>query len=193
MFYGDNETYVTNWVKDYIQQNTNDIKDVMVEITSEESCDIYTVSKKVKKIHLGYLFNRSEETTEELYQVKVLTFDETQFIQGITCENSLLWKDLNHSINNKVMKQLDQNSLYQVFLKMSASIQTKVAWTATELVELQNKILVDFKKDLYSSIARKLKRFGKVSTPKPKKLVNTKGTTTCKLEYNILSKLDKLD
>lgn len=188
MFYGDNDTTVTKWVKDYIQRDTNNDKDIMVEIMSDDSCDIYTVSKKVQKIHLGYFFNKKEETTEEVYQIKVLTFNETEFIQEISCENSLLWKDLNYTINNKVMKQLDQNSLYQVFMRLSTSIRTKLTWTTTELVELQNQILKEFKKDLYSSVAKKLKRFGKQNKP-----VTTKGITNCKLEYNIISKIHKLD
>ena len=175
IFYGENDTYVNNWIKEYIQDYTNThSNNPTIEITQDNNHDKYTVYHTVKKIVPGYIFNTHTTNIEELFSIQILDYDETQFINTISSENSMLWKDINQIVNNKVLKQLDQDSLYQVFLKMGASIHTKLSWTATELIQLQNQILKDFKKDLYSSVVKKLKRFG----PKPKT------TPTCTIQYH---------
>ncbi len=151
IFYGENDTFINKYVNEYIQHYTqkHNYTNTTVEITQDENNEKYTIYHHITTLKTGFFFNSHSVTTEELFNIQILPFDETQFIENISQENSSLWKDINQMINNKILKQLDQESLYQVFLKMGSSIHTKLHWTATELIQLQNTILKDFKKDLY--------------------------------------------
>ena len=79
-----------------------------------------------------------------------------------TLENEK-WSDINNEINNRVLKRLDKNSLYQIIIELESKIRTKSTWNRTEYVGLVSEIIKNFKKSLYSTIAKRMKRFGKAN------------------------------
>jgi hypothetical protein len=72
-----------------------------------------------------------------------------------------MWKNINQEVNNRVLKQLDKDTLLQVLYKIQQRIETKPNWNKTEFTGLISETLKNFRKELYSSVAKRMKRFGK--------------------------------
>ena len=72
-----------------------------------------------------------------------------------------LWNGINSEITHRVMRQVDQDSLYRINLNFEAAIKTKDNWNSTELIMMRNEITKNYKKELYSSIVKKMKKFEK--------------------------------
>ena len=170
VFYGNDTTVINNWIKDYINDDieslkiiplNKDIRAVLYE-TIENQNKIELI-KRFKKVNKGYIYNSSERLTETIYTITTLEYDG---INKFNCEQYTLkgnskWADINGEINNRVLKQLDKESLYQILKKIQGSIKLKSSWNYTEYTSLVSEILKTFKKDVYSSLAKRLKRFGK--------------------------------
>jgi hypothetical protein len=171
MFYGDenNETTINNWIKSYldkdietlnanIQSDTN-VNRKQISYSIEETQNTNTIIKHYKKIKTGYIYNSSERLNEIVYTLTVLEYDCNKSLSSGITNN--LWLNINDEVNNRVLKQLDKESLYQIFIKLQTAIRSKEKWNNHEYVNLLSEIIKNFKKDLYSSIAKRLKRFGK--------------------------------
>jgi hypothetical protein len=170
IFYGDDTNLINNWIKEYINDDIESLKNlplikdvhtVLYEIV--ENKNEYELIKRVKKINKGYIYNSSERSTENIYTINLLEYDginKFNFEQYTLKENSK-WADINSEINTRVLKQLDKESLYQILGKIQGSIKLKSNWNYTEYTSLVSEILKTFKKDVYSSLAKRLKRFGK--------------------------------
>ena len=92
-----------------------------------------------------------------MYKIYILEFNEC----STPALNNEKWSDINNEINNRVLKQLDQNSLYQIIIELESKIRTKSTWNRTEYVGLVSETIQKFKKSLYSTVAKRMKRFGK--------------------------------
>lgn len=174
MFYGSNQTIIRNWIKDYIRNDIitrkeNDkCQDVTYEINDAETN--FQLIKLYKKISKGYIYNSTAKLSEIIYKISILEFDNNlktfteDFDKGQgTALNNEKWADINNEINNRVLKQLDQNSLYQIIMEIESKIRTKSTWNRTEYVGLVSETIQKFKKSLYSTIAKRMKRFGKAN------------------------------
>jgi hypothetical protein len=168
MFYCSNETLVRNWIRDWIKEDIISKKesesgkggDVTYEINDAETN--FQLIKLYKKIHKGYIYNSSEKLSEIVYKISILEFD-----RGTLCTQTLQndkWSDINNEINNRVLKRLDKNSLYQIIIEIQSKIKTKSTWSRTEYTSLVSETIKNFKKSLYSTIAKRMKRFGKPNT-----------------------------
>lgn len=174
MFYCSNQTIIRNWIKDYIRNDIitrkeNDkCQDVTYEINDAETN--FQLIKLYKKISKGYIYNSTAKLSEIIYKISILEFDNNlktfteDFDKGQgTALNNEKWADINNEINNRVLKQLDQNSLYQIIMEIESKIRTKSTWNRTEYVGLVSETIQKFKKSLYSTIAKRMKRFGKAN------------------------------
>lgn len=203
VFYGNDTNIINNWIKEYINDDIESLK------VTPLSKDIRTVSyetiennnkiellKRIKKINKGYIYNSSEKLTETLYTITTLEYDgiNTFNQEQYTLKENSKWADINNEINNRVLKQLDKDSLYQILNKIQGSLKVKSNWNYTEYTSLVSEILKTFKKEVYSSLAKRLKRFGK----KQKSYNNFTFSneqisgTSCKLEFLENSK-DKIE
>ena len=165
MFYCSNQTIIRNWIKEFIRNDIitrkendkqiNDKINLTYEINDAETN--FQLIKLYKKISKGYIYNSSEKLSEIIYKISVLEFDEC----STPALNNEKWSDINNEINNRVLKQLDQDSLYQIIIELESKIRTKSTWNRTEYVSLVSETIQKFKKSLYSTVAKRMKRFGK--------------------------------
>ena len=166
VFYCKDATLVRNWVRDYIEKdissysyapNTKDTKHVTYELNDGEHN--YQLLKKYKRIHPGYVYNSSERITEIIYSITILEFDSNKIVSNL--EAPQMWRNINNEVNNRVLKQLDKDSLLQVVNTIRETVDQKDSWSKTEFTALIGETLSNFKKELYSTISKRLKRFGK--------------------------------
>lgn len=165
IIYGEDHLYVEDMISKYYDNlidNLNSVPkngdintcDYFVEIENGE----YTLIKKYTTISKGYLYNNvSSMIYEKMYLIKVKDYQETGMC--INLNKSDLWLGINSEINRRIIKQLDKESLYQIHNIFENIIKTKENWSRTELTMLQNKIVKDFKKELFSSIVKKKSGF----------------------------------
>jgi hypothetical protein len=190
VFYCDDLTLIRNWVKDTIEDdivsyryapNEKHIKYVTYELNDGDKN--FQLLKKYKRIHPGYVYNSSELITEVFYTITILEFDSNKPVRNL--ESSEMWRNINSEVNNRVLKQLDKESLFQVFCTIQEKIGKKRDWNRTEFIGVLSETLRNFRKELYSSIAKRLKRFGRKQSLYKK---NTKQQniqevlTSCKIE-----------
>lgn len=170
ILYGTDSSPVSAWVLEYLEQQVQSLKmtpsqeNIKYVSYSVKNIDGFNFEliKSYKKVNRGYVYNSSEKLTEVVQKIKVLEYNENY----VNCLQSVqfgtdMWSNLNEEINNRVLKQLDKESFYQVFQKIQTSIKQKRNWTNIEFTSLVVDVIKDFKKELYSSIAKRMKRFGK--------------------------------
>jgi hypothetical protein len=180
IFYGEDQHLISisSWIKEYIKEDievkknetpltktsldgkvseeNRKYKEINYEIVDEKS--FFKLIKKTKAIKKGYIYNSSERVSRDLYSIRILECNSNKII---FLENSDHFNNINKEINNRVLKTLDKESLYQVLQKIQIGIYTKKQWNSSEYNGLVSETLKTFKKDMYSSIAKKMKRFGK--------------------------------
>lgn len=175
IFYGENNDYVADWINTYFEQEIESLKmmpceenirpdslDYFVEMEN----NMFYLVKKYKQILKGYVYNTYEKILEKLYSIRYLTFDNVNVILDKVKESSSLWNGINSEITHRVMRQVDQESLYRINLNFEAAIKTKENWNCKELIMMRNEITKNYKKELYSSIVKKMKRFEKKQNKK---------------------------
>lgn len=230
VFYGENDTYIENWVNAYFEQEIEglnmtpyegnmkpDSLDFFVEIED----NVYYLVKKYKVLLKGYIYNSSEKVSEKLFSIRCLSYDNIDPLLN-KIQNQPLWNGINSEVSHRVMKQVDKETLFQINMKFESAIKTRDTWTSTELVMLQNEVTKTHKKELYSSIVKKMKKFDRKQNKKalsphnqinviPCKTIMAEGNqlrgvgrvmpdlskysgTSCALEYMIVSnKKEKFD
>ena len=191
IIYGQDDTIINKWIKEYLEQEIEslkmcpleeNIKNIIYEIN--EGINHYELIKREKRIRKGYIYNTSDKTANVVFSIKVLQYNSSHFLPN--AQSNLQWENVNSEINNRVLKQLDKESLYQVFVKLQRAIDTKKQWNRLEYISTISEITKSFRKELYSSIAKKMKRFGKrQSLYKNYVPDNFANKEKCKLENNI--------
>ena len=169
ILYGINDNYIESWINAYFNQEieclkmapiTEGIRHNSVDYFVEIEDNVYYLVKKYKQVLKGYIYNTSEKISEKILSIRFLDYDNVDTLLT-QVQNQPLWNGINNEINNRVMKRLDQDSLCRINMNFEAAIKTKPTWTSTELVMLQHEITKNYKKDLYSSIVKKMKRVEK--------------------------------
>lgn len=150
------------WIKNYLNNEKNFLENIDDEeynieyiIGNRELIKSETIIKK------GYLYNNKITRETKIFSLEVYAFDANDVESNYNNldENTRLWENINSEINKRILKNMDKESLYQVFIKINENMKLKQNWTNYEYVNLLNEILKNFKKELYSSVAKKLKRF----------------------------------
>lgn len=146
------------WVNTYLNNEKNSLEsNEMVNYIIEDN----TLIKNETIISKGYLYNNKVNKQTKLFSLETYFYDAKDVELTNTTENIRLWEDINSEINRRTLKNMDKDSLYQVFVKLNENLKVKQNWTHYEFTSLLNEILKNFKKELYSSVAKKLKRFRK--------------------------------
>jgi hypothetical protein len=137
--------------------NPKDTKYVSYAVKNEGN--VYRLVKRYKQVYRGYVYNSSERTETILCTVRYLEFDGDNIpFDGIS---SNLWNDLNTEINHRVLKEMDRDSLYQLFGDLQSRLKCKSNWTTPEFTSLLSETLKSFHKELFSNIAKRMRRYGK--------------------------------
>lgn len=167
VFYGENDVYIEQWIKDYFNQEMCTIVELMdkkvsdINYNVEENDSVFYLIKKYKLLLKGYIYNKSETVCEKIQSIKIMDFD--GMANNVDILGSGLWKGINSEINHRVMRNIDHASLFQVNMKLEDAVKTKEKWSSTELIMLQTEVIKVHKKELYSSILKKVKKFNKKS------------------------------
>ena len=191
IIYGQDDTLINKWIEEYLEQEIEslrmcpleeNLKNVVYEIN--RGINHYELIKREKRIHKGYIYNTSDKTANVILSIKVLEYNSSNFLPN--AQSNLQWENINSEINNRVLKQLDKESLYQVFVKLQRAIDTKKQWNRLEYISTISEIIKSFRKELYSSIAKRMKRFGKRHSFKKNYVPdNFANKERCKLENDI--------
>lgn len=157
ILYGENDVYIQKWIIDYMN---NDILNSDDNLSIKHDKDLSYLVKTVNLTSKGYIYNTKTSSTQDLYCIKCINFENTNpIIEKLKLQNNSLWNNINSTINHNIMKNIDHTSLYNINLKFDSIIKTKPVWNTTELVLIQNEITKNYKKELYSSIVKKMKKF----------------------------------
>ena len=175
VFYGENDVYINEWIKDYFNQEMcimrvesmesmdKNVSDIDYYIETEDS--LFYLIKKYKLLSRGYVYNKSGIICDKIQSIKIMDFD--GMVNNVEISGSNLWNGINNEINHRVMRNIDHDSLFQLNIKLEDALKTKDTWRSTELVMLQNEVIKVHKKELYSSILKKVKKFNKKSVETP--------------------------
>lgn len=145
------------------------IKDAFSEIIESNPLCTYeiknedTLVKKETVQKKGYLYNEKVVKDIVVCSFEILEYDCKNTPVSVFKQSSgiNLWENINDEINNRVLRTMDRDSLYQYIKILKTNINLKSNWTSNEYIHLSNEYLKTFKKELYSSIAKKMKRTGK--------------------------------
>lgn len=167
VFYCEDLTVIRNWVRQYIETDikslefcpvTQGLRNITYELN--DACKNIELIRKYKRVSKGYIYNSSERIVDVIYSISILEFDSDKCndkcVTGLVSSNN--WENFNTEINKRVLRQLDKQSLFQVFMKLQQRINTKTHWNKTEYTALVTETVKNFKKQLYSSITKKMKR-----------------------------------
>lgn len=193
LIYGDNIYITKAWVLEYLNNEKESLtmcpnEDKYISHISykieEINYNAWELIKLYKRVNKGYIYNTSERLQEHIFTVKIMEFNGNQESKVGDIQVNNIWRDLNNEINNRVLKQLDKESLYQVMIKIQEQVNIKSIWNRNEYTSLISETIKDFKKELYSNIVKKLKRFGKkeIDYQKTNLYKNTNTGNMCALE-----------
>ena len=167
ILFGDDIASVRKWVEDYLLTEVTSYSYMPLQkytknVSYSFGCDggdFFRFIKSYKRISKGYVYNSSDKVEEVMFTIKCLEYQSRNSITHVG-SGTLLWTDINAEINNRVLKQLDKDSLFQVVSEVHNRIPLKGTWDNSEYSRMFSEVLKNFKKDSYSTVVRKLKRYG---------------------------------
>jgi hypothetical protein len=152
------EEYITKILKDKIKRLC--IEDVSSIYTIKSNEREFQIIKEFTKVKKGYVYNSHSQVSEVVVGIKYYSDEGCDMLMNADNCGSNLTNDLNGEINKRVLRQLDKDSLYQVFVRVMNCIKTKDSFTKHEFTMIISEIVHNFKKDLYSTIAKRMRRYG---------------------------------
>lgn len=151
------------WIKIYLNEQIEVLKEVKNEdsqvIDVTYSIENNSLIKNETIIRNGYLYNNKINKSKKICTIEYYAFNPKNIETIERNVDIKLWQDINTEINLRVLKSMDKDSLYQIFVEINKNLGLKDKWSSQEYTNLLNTLLKSFKKDLYSSIVKKLKRF----------------------------------
>lgn len=172
IIYGDNyDTWVTDYLKELVcdiitsnkkesdNHDNNDIKLSNGNISYYSDITKLSIIKKEEIIEKGYLFNNKKTKETQIIKLDILEYNPRSLDFNKNKSDCGLWDNLNSEISRRVLKNMDKDSLYQVFVELDNNMKLKQNWTSNDFINILNELLKNFKKQYYSSIAKKLKRY----------------------------------
>lgn len=178
ILYGENSSYIEDWISIYINQEIDKLKVVpcekpiiadSIDYYIEVKDDTYYLAKRYNVRLNGYIYNSSKKVSDNIFSIRCLSYDNIDPLLN-KIQTQPLWNDINSEITHRIMKHVDKDTLYQINMKFDGAIKTKDKWNSTELVMLQNEITQTHKKELYSYTVRKMKNIEKKKNNKEKSL-----------------------
>lgn len=166
----ENLDVLQKWVDDYIEtqiesytmcpqiQNT---KYMSFKITKNEDLSEIILTKYYKKIYPGYVYNSSEWTTENILKLQIVECEDSLLIdESEKSKKSDFWFKYNNEINSSVLKQLDRESMYNVFSHLTELVNQKPKSFQEEYINMLSSSLRLIKKELYNITIKRIKRMG---------------------------------
>ena len=118
-----------------------------------------TLTKEETYVEKGYIYNNNIIKYIPIISLEMYEYNAKCLEINKNYTDSRMWENLNKEINHRVLKTMDKDSLYQVFMTVDNNLKLKDAWSTNDYINILNDILKGFKKEMYSSIAKKLKRY----------------------------------
>jgi hypothetical protein len=163
---GDNFSFARKWIMNFLAIEIESLKMAPCEkyvkektFFIKETDNAFHLIQSYKQISKGYVYNSSKRMEETIMTIQCVEYDGKNLFHGEG--ESSMWTSINSEINDRVLKKLDKDALYQVICEMHDRMQLKTTWNHTEYINLMAEVMKGFKKELYTSVARKMKRFGK--------------------------------
>jgi hypothetical protein len=153
IIYGDK---YNSWVKEYLSDMLESYTNSINYTINDENMSIIKTESIIEK---GYLYNNKTTCETVVMFLDVLEYNPKLLEFNKSSSDGRLWENLNYEINHRVLKKLDKDSLYQIFVELDKNMKLKSKWTSVDYINVLNELLKNFKKELYSSVAKKLKRF----------------------------------
>ncbi|NBP01352.1 MAG: hypothetical protein EBU90_14655 [Proteobacteria bacterium] len=168
IIHGTDTSIVKSWISEYLHSEMEsqsmcpalpDTKYNAYTIEDDETSGVSRLVKRYKQVHRGYVYNSSERKESTVCAVRYLEFNgDNMTFESIS---KGLWNDLNAEINYRVIRQMDKDSLVQVIGCIQQGMSTKNNWTTSEFTALVSETLKSFRKELFSSITKRMRRYGK--------------------------------
>jgi hypothetical protein len=166
IIYGDSyENWAIEYLTDIISDISNEIQDKHDnpdepgDISYYSDIQLLSIIKKEYIIEKGYIFNNKKVEETPILKLEVLEYNPRSLDFNKKKSEGKLWENLNSEINHRVLKNMDKDSLYQVFIELDKNMKLKQNWTSNDFINILNELLKNFKKQLYSSVAKKLRRY----------------------------------
>lgn len=151
---------VSEWMENHVtalkinMENTEKKESVTFNILSTDN-EMMLIKNEIVTHH-GYLYNTSEQKQETIITFKIVHHN-PQFIEKPKFTD--LFMNINEEIQKRYLKNMDKASLQQLLMQINKIVYAKEEWTNKEYLKCFNEILQNFKKEPYSSVAKKLQRF----------------------------------
>lgn len=149
--------WINEYINDYIVLNLQEnIENYNIK-QDERTTFLYKKESIIKK---GYFINENKTIEKLIYSIELLEYN-CKNVPEFNIKNTPsinLWENINDEINNRVLKNMDKESLYQFIVLLKTNINLKNKWTSNEFTNLTNEYLKSFRKELYSSVAKRMKR-----------------------------------
>ena len=149
--------WINEYINDYIVLNLQEnIENYNIK-QDERTTFLYKKESIIKK---GYFINENKTIEKLIYSIELLEYN-CKNVPEFNVKNTPsinLWENINDEINNRVLKNMDKESLYQFIVLLKTNINLKNKWTSNEFTNLTNEYLKSFRKELYSSVAKRMKR-----------------------------------
>jgi hypothetical protein len=160
IIYGDSyENWAIEYLTDIISDISNEIQNNPGDISYYSDIQLLSIIKKEYIIEKGYIFNNKKVEETPILKLEVLEYNPRSLDFNKKKSEGKLWENLNSEINHRVLKNMDKDSLYQVFIELDKNMKLKQNWTSNDFINILNELLKNFKKQLYSSVAKKLRRY----------------------------------
>lgn len=159
VLYTKNENIVRSWALQYAKQVIEHLDSTTENVSLYGKSNACGVDVSYKTTNRGYLYNTTKTKTERLLELS--WYEYLNHNIDVQMEDEPLSVGLNEEINNRVLKQLDKESLYQLITRVQQRLKLQEKWNHVEYTNLMSEMVRDFRKELYSNVARRLKRFGK--------------------------------
>jgi Mg/Co/Ni transporter MgtE len=156
IIYGnDSDKHVNNYLNEYLNDLSDDNKDESIVYFIDEN------AIKMKKTinNKGYLYNSTKFEITNVIELESIEYNPRFVDTTPKIDNKTLWENLNTEINNRVLKSMDKDSLYQIYVSLDNNLRLKHKWTRNDFINILNELLKNFKKELYSSVTKKLNRY----------------------------------
>ena len=163
ILYG-NESDSDVCVKRYLNEYLEDLNDSNKDDSNKDDSIVYFIDdnfiKSKKTINnKGYIYNTVKFDFKTVIEIESIEYNPILLETTKKKDNKVLWENLNTEINHRVLKNMDKESLYQTFISLDNNLKLKHKWTRNDFINILNELLKNFRKELYSSVAKKLNRY----------------------------------
>lgn len=165
MIYGESMHVARDWMTKYVYNEMESLSmcpalkntkyNSYYSKGTNTECSVY---RKYKQVHKGYMYNTSEWKSEHVFTISIIEYDGSNICFQ---QSSTLWTKINIEINNRVLRQLDTNTLQNVFAAIQERCHAKENWNTDEYVSLVSEILKEHKKELFNKVDKSIRRFSK--------------------------------